>query len=150
MLAQINFKSSSGSQYNAGTKIIPVCVPKLSQFWVHFPPPFFCPPVGVESVSERANQMLPSFLKSDFGYTSCLHFAYLPTSIFHAIPTPIFHAIPTPVFHTIPAPIFHTIPTLIFCIKPILFYPQPLFLQECVNVLGPVPSVRILITVQIL
>ena len=55
--------------------------------------PFFCPPVGVESASERTK---PSVLIFDFWYTSY--------PIFHTIPTPPFpcHSYPPFPYHSYP------------------------------------------------
>ena len=90
--------------------------------------------------------ILPSFLKSDFGYTSYPIFHTIPSPIFHTKPPfsthfyPIFHTIPTPFSFLPPPPVF-SMPFLPPFSTPGLsfFYPRPQFLQQCVNVSRPCP-----------
>ena len=95
-LDKLDLCSSTAVQH-AGTYIIPVFVPKFSPFWGFIFSPFFCPPVGVESVSERAN---PTLL---FKTTFRIHF--LPPFFIHFL-LPFFVPFLPPFFIPILPPFF--------------------------------------------
>ena len=116
--------------------------------------PFFCPPVGLESVSERANPTLLFKTPFRIHFLPPFFIPFLPPFSHHSYPCfshhsyPRFHTIPTLVFIPILPPffilflqwtlVFHTIPTHVF------FSPAPIpaAVQQCVNVARPCPQCK--------
>ena len=79
----------------AGTKIIPIFVPKLSLFWVFF---LVFLSTGEGRKCFRKSQSYPPFENPILDT--------LPKPVFHTGPTPVFHTILTPVFIPFLAPFF--------------------------------------------
>ena len=77
---------------------------------------------------------------------------YPPFKTPETLPNPVFHTIPTPVFIPFLPPFFiplrfscHSYPRFFTSILPPIFYHQPRFLQQSVNVARPCPQCKILI-----
>ena len=128
-------------------KIIPIFIPKFSPSLGLGFSQFFCSPVGVESVSERANPTLLFQTPFWIHFLRPLFIPFLPLFFIPFLPRFIYHFYPCFSYHSYPQfsypPFFILILTLFFIpILPPFLYHQPQFLQQCVNIVRPCPQCK--------